>query len=76
MAISAQQRDFLTRSLRKAIAKFYGDDVPDLKLYTRQKRAAFIDVLKEKLQATKWYFQIAEARAMKSPAASGPVQRT
>jgi hypothetical protein len=68
MAISAQQRQFLTDSLRKAIAKFYGEDVPPLRLYTRRKRATFIDKLKERLSATLWYSRIADAKRVLSHA--------
>ena len=64
MAISAQQRQFLTSSLQGAIAKHYGDDVPTLQLYTRQRRATFIEKLKEQLQAPLWYSKVAAAKAV------------
>lgn len=61
MAISSDQRGFLTASLKKAIATYYGDDVPALDKYTNKKRATFIEQLKEKLNATEWYGKIKRA---------------
>jgi len=61
MAISSEQRGFLTRSLNQAIEKFYGDDVPTLARYTNKRRATFIEQLKEKLGASDWYKKIQKA---------------
>lgn len=64
MAISSDQRAFLTRSLQNAIAKHYGEDVPNIKLYTKRKRATFIEQLKKKLNAKLWYSKVSDATAV------------
>lgn len=62
MAISSEQRGFLMRSGKAAIARHYGDEVPTLDVYTRRKRATFMEKLKIELGASKWYARISDAQ--------------
>lgn len=61
MGLSPDQRDYMMRTLRGAIATFYGDKVPDLKTFTNQKRKTFIAKLEELVDAAGWRAKIAAA---------------
>lgn len=68
MAIGAEQREYMRRTLQKAIAKYYGDQVPTLAEYTNRKRKTFAELLKEKVEAPAWLQKIADARHLKGVA--------
>lgn len=64
MAIGAEQREYMLRTLQGAIAKYYGDSVPTLKDFTNRKRKTFMEMLNEKVKATEWQQRIQAARQL------------
>ncbi len=64
MAIGPQQREYMQKTLLTAIANFYGDRVPDLKTFIAQKRATFIKLLEEKVDAAGLRAVVAEFREL------------
>lgn len=61
MGLSPDQRDYMMRTLKGAIAAFYGDNVPDLKTFTNKKRKTFMVKLEEVVKAAEWREKIAAA---------------
>jgi hypothetical protein len=62
MAIGSDQREYMMRTLKSAIATYYGDSVPTLDVYKNRKRSTFMDDYRKKVNAQDWLAKISESK--------------
>jgi hypothetical protein len=65
MAIGPERMEFMKRTLKNAIAEYYGDRVPDLNTFKARRKKTFMLKLEEEVGATEWRLSIANAIGIK-----------
>jgi len=61
-SIGAEQRAYMMRSIREAIAIYYGERVLSIENFKKSKRRTFIEKLEERLGANQWRKVLSELR--------------